>query len=359
MQGATIDYDLHGLAGVRVLDANPRDAAVVDRQLGPIRARLEREPDIVIRFVDRLELGTPLRLLGVGEAGFTDDAFLILRGPHKTRQRVRVPLEDLGRSCEIVCERGLRGVPLLIATLNLTVLAHGVLPLHASAFTYNGLGAVVTGWSKAGKTEALLAFASRGARFVGDEWVYVEKDGATVHGIAEPIRVWDWYLEQLPALRGRLPGRERARLAALRAAARAARGRRGQRLAAALNGQRHVDLPPGRLFAEEPLDMTAPFDRLFFVESWESRETETHEIDAAEVPRRMVFSLLHERAPLLAAYEQFRFAFPERRNAVLEDAPELERALLERATAGKLAHLVRHPYPADLSRLFEVMGPLM
>jgi len=359
MQQATIDYDLHGLAGVRLLGATPHDAAVVDRQLGPIRARLDREPDIVVRFVDRLELRAPVRLLGMDDAGFTDDAFLILRGPHKSRQRVRLPLEDVGRTCEIVCERGLRGVPLLIATLNLTVLARGALPLHASAFVHNGLGAVVTGWSKGGKTEALLAFASRGARFVGDEWVYVDQDGATVHGIPEPIRVWDWYVKQLPAVRGRLAGRERARLAALRAAAGAARGRSWQRVAAALDGQSYVDLPPSRLFAEASVDMSAGFDRLFFVESWESRDTEAHPGDAAEVARRMVFSLQHERAPLLAAYEQFRFAFPERRNAVLEDAPGLERALLERVTAGKVAHVVRHPYPADLSRLFEVMRPLM
>jgi hypothetical protein len=31
-----IDYDLHGLAGIRLLDAAPADAAAVTRQLGPI-----------------------------------------------------------------------------------------------------------------------------------------------------------------------------------------------------------------------------------------------------------------------------------------------------------------------------------
>ena len=31
-----IDYNLHGLAGVRVVGATARDAAAVDRQLGPI-----------------------------------------------------------------------------------------------------------------------------------------------------------------------------------------------------------------------------------------------------------------------------------------------------------------------------------
>ena len=355
---ATIDYDLHGLAGVRLVDATPRDAAVVDRQFGPIRARLEREPDILVRFVDRLELAAPVRLLGVGEAGFSEDAFLILRGPHKTPARVRIPLERVGRDCEIVCERGLRGVPLLVATLNLTVLARGALPLHASAFEHEGRGVVVTGWSKGGKTEALLAFAARGARYVGDEWIYVRADGASVHGIPEPVRLWDWYLRQLPWLRVRVPRADRARLAALRAAALAARGRRGPQIAAALHGQRHVDLPPEKLFAPGTMAKTTRFDRLFLLGSWEDPRTVAWPVEPAEVARRMAFSLQHERAPLVSAYERFRFAFPERRNPLLDSAPELERSLLERVTAGKVAHAVHHPYPADLERLYEVMRPL-
>lgn len=355
---APVDYDLHGLAGVRVLGAQPDDVAAVDRQLGPIRGTLEREPDIVVRFVDRLDLDGPLRLLGVDEAGFTEDAFLILRSRHKARARVLVPLEQVGGRCELVCERGLPAVPLLIAILNLTVLARGALPLHASAFVHGERGVVVTGWSKGGKTEAVLAFMSRGARFVGDEWVYVESDGARVHGIPEPMRVWDWHLRQLPELRDRVAPVDRARLNALRLAASAARGRRGRRVGVFVGRQLHVDVPPERMFAASSVALSAPFDRLFLVGSWDRPETEARPIEPAEVAARMAFSLQHERAPLLAAYEQFRFAFPERANPVLEGAAERERELLARVLAGKPSHAVEHPYPVDLSRLFEVMSPL-
>jgi hypothetical protein len=358
VDGATIDYDLHGLAGVRVVGATSRDAAAVDRQLGPIRAPLRRAPDILVRFVDRLEAGRPVHLLGVDDAGFTDNAFLILRSRHKARARARIPLERIGRGCEIVCERGLPAVPLLVAALNLTVLARGGLPLHASAFVHEGRGVVVTGWSKGGKTEAVLAFVARGARFVGDEWIYVEPDGATVHGIPEPIRVWDSHLRQLPRLRRRVGRADRARLAALRAAAGAARGRRGRRIAALVGGQLHVDIAPERLFPPAAIALTASFDRLFLVGSWEEGHTAARPIDPTEVAARMAFSLRHERAPLTTAYEQFRFAFPDRRNPVLEAAPDSERVLLERVVAGKVAYAVEHPYPADLERLFEVMRPL-
>ena len=146
-----IDFDLHGLAGVRLVDADARDVATVGRQLGELRRPLGREPDIVLRFVDRLPLRGRLRYLGLDDAAFTDDAFLVLRSRHKAPARVQLPLDRVGGQIEIVCERGLPAVPLLIPILNLTVLANGVLPLHASAFLHEGIG-VVTTLSSTGST---------------------------------------------------------------------------------------------------------------------------------------------------------------------------------------------------------------
>ena len=83
--------------------------------------------------------------------------------------------------------RGLPAIPLLVPIVNLTALANGALPLHASAFVHRGTGVVATGWSKGGKTEALLAFSANGARYVGDEWVYVAADGSRVSGIPSPF----------------------------------------------------------------------------------------------------------------------------------------------------------------------------
>jgi len=211
-----VDYDLHGVVGVRLLGATPREIAAVDEQLGPIRRPLQRPPDVVIRFVEHLQPSGTVRLLGLDEAGFTDDAFLVLRGKQKSRARVQIPMATLGQSCEILCERGVLAVPLLIPILNLTALARGALPLHAAALQYGGKGILVTGWSKGGKTETLLAFMAQGARYIGDEWVYIDAQGDTMHGVPEPVRVWDWHLQQLPALRQALGAGTRLRLRLLR-----------------------------------------------------------------------------------------------------------------------------------------------
>jgi len=362
-----IDYDLHDLAGVRLVDASPADVAAVDRQLGPIRGELARDPDIVVRFVDALDLRGPVRLVGLDEAGFADDAFLILRAKHKARARVKLPLADVGGACEIVCERGLPAVPLLIQVLNLTVLSSGALPLHASALVHDGVGIIVTGWSKGGKTEAVLGFTAHGARFVGDEWIYLAPDGRSVHGIPEPLRLWDWQLRQLPAVRARLDGGERARLEILRGAEAAGRvaaqaprlRRRAERLAAFVARQRHADVAPERLLRPDAVALSGPFDRLFLVGAWERPDTVVAEIDPDEVATRMAASLEYERRPLLDAYAQFRFALPGRRNARLEQAPERERALLAQVFADKRAYSVLHPYPVRLETLYQAMASVL
>jgi len=115
----TIDYDIHGLVGIRLIDPTESDARAVGRQLGPICKKLDRDPDIVIQFVKELKT-TGMHYIGLNKAGFTDDAFFILRSS-KRPAKVRIPFEQIGRQVEILCQSGLRSVPLLIHILNLTL----------------------------------------------------------------------------------------------------------------------------------------------------------------------------------------------------------------------------------------------
>lgn len=361
------EFDLHGIVGVRVLDARPADAAVVARQLGPLPRCLERDPDIVIRFVDRIETGSRLRYLGAREIGWTDDALYVLKS-RKESAMVRIPMDRIGGPCELVCERGLPAVPFLIAILNLTALVNGALPLHAGAFELDGRGVLVTGWSKGGKTELLMAAAGAGARYVGDEWVYLTADGQ-MHGIPEPVRLWDWHLAQLPEVRRTLGASDRLKLAAIPALGRAERampgvvrrsapGRLLHRAIPVLEGQLHVDLPPDRLFGELG-SLSGRLDHVLFVVAAAGPDITVGPIAPEEVARRMVFSLLHERLDLAALYQQARFAFPGLVNPHLEVVEAIQRERLLAILADRPAHVVTHPYPVDLEALLDAVRPVL
>jgi hypothetical protein len=365
------DFDLHGHVGIRLVDAGPAEVEAVTKQLGPIQTDLDREPDIVVRFVDRLPLSSKVRYLGVDDTGFTNDAFLVLRGKHKSPARVQIPFGSIGRGCEILCERGVIQVPLLVPIVNLTALGKGILPLHASAFNFRDTGVVATGWSKGGKTETLLSFMSNGATYVGDEWIYFSADGNTVHGIPEPIRIWNWQLEQLPEYRGLVSKGQRTKLQALglmvdlteRIAGNGKSSQTGtrrmaHRVRAFLGKQLHVDISPHRLFGNERCATTGVIDEIVFVSSHEQSETTLAPLDPTELARRMVFSLQEEQQTLLSYYWKFRFAFPETVNDLLENSRALQLEILERVLAGKSCHELTHPYPMRIASLFEKIEQL-
>lgn len=349
------DFDLHGLVGVRLVDAERSDVATVRRQLGPLDATLEREPDITIRFVDELR-SAPLTLVGVGQSGFTDDSFFLLSGRGSTRGRACIPLEQVGGSLEIVCERRLPAVPLLLAIVNMTALAKGTLPLHATGFTTGSTGVLVTGWSKGGKTEALLGCMLGEASYVGDEWVYLTEDGRML-GVPEPIRVWSWQLDQLPSLRRARTMRQRGRLKVWDGLARvAAEGARRdlpgsallRKAAPTLARQACLQVPPEDLFGADRVALRGRPDVVVLVLSQEGGETSSRRSSPEEVADRMRASLEEERAELMSCYRQFRYAFPERSSAVLDHAGELESKLLEARLRDRPCMAVSHPYPCDI-----------
>jgi hypothetical protein len=363
-----VDYDLHGMVGIRLVDATENDISVVNRQLGPIQKVLNREPDITVRFIDEIKTSSKLHYLGVNEVAFSDDAFMILRSKHKTRAKVQIPFERIGRNIELTCERGLLGIPLLIPIINLTALRKGNLPLHASAFIYNSFGVLATGWAKGGKTETLLAFMSNGADYVGDEWIYLDPGGKKMYGIPEPIRVWDWHLQYLPDYWGMVSIRDRARLKSINllvnplewvisngVASRSPSIRMMSRMIPLLKRQLYVHLAPKKIFGTNNSPLEGPLDKMFFVISYEDADIQVKPIDSQRVASQMVYSLQEERQDLISAYLKFRFAFPEVRNELIENLEELQKTALERILRDKEAYVVYHPYPVSIPALFQTL----
>lgn len=363
--------DLHGLLSIAIRDAGPGELAAIRRQLGPLRTiAAAAEPAIVIRFVDRLPTTGIVRKLGL-DAAFDDEQLLVLRGRRKTSVRVAIPVDRLGQvPFEIVAERRLGAVPFLLPVLHATLLATGTLPLHASGFVHDGLGVLVTGWAKGGKSEALLAFAAHEATYVGDEWVFVTADGASMAGLPEPMRLWDWQLGMVPAIRDQvgLPGRARLGAAAALAGGLAGASRLpvvsstpigdvARRSAAVVDRQRSLQIPPARIFGERVASGLVGLDRVVLIESADVPATTVEPIDAATVARRTAATVVHELLDLEALALTYEFAFPGRRPSFAGELHERLEQGLAAALRRKRCLLVRHPYPPDIPALFDAIAP--
>jgi thymidylate kinase len=343
---------------VRLLDATPADVAKVGRQLGLPATEPAGAADLTVRFVD-VATHRPLTFVGLGDAGYNRDGFFVLGGPDSTTGRTRIPFDDLGAAPEIVCERTVRAVPHLLTMINLVALGKDVLPLHASAYTLDGLNVLVTGWSKGGKTEALLAAMDRGGSYVGDEWVYLTPDREML-GLPEPIRLWDWHLAQFPDLLRARPTAERARLATWRtigAATRAAAGSGlpGSRLASRVHPgasrQAYLQVPPRELFGADRVVLRAPLDASVLLLSHDSPGITSEVVEQAEIARRMGASLAEERERFLAHHRQFLYAFGDRPSPVVDSATTREARLLSDLFGQGQCATVSHPSPCDIRSL--------
>lgn len=361
------DFDIHGLVGVRLIGASDADVGTVVSQIGAMQRPLNREPDIVVRFVDELPT-LRLQYVELQKSGFTEDGFFILQC-NKKHVKVKIAFDGIGTSCEIVCEHRAPAIPLLLAIINLAALKYDYVSLHASAFIHRGTGVVVTGWAKGGKTEALLAFARAGAQYVGDEWILLSGNGQHMLGIPEHIRLWEWHLQQMPELRTRVKTGERRTFQLIHAAEALRRGfghgalsktlpcKLLDRGLPAFRRQLNIRLNPRLVFGDRFGPFRGTPNKLFLMLNSAEQKIEVEPADPIDVARRMLASICCEQLPFFQHYLGFKFAFPHLANPYLEQAGDLQARILVSALRGKETYFVRHPYPVNLQSLYEAMAP--
>jgi D-aspartate ligase len=361
----TVDMNVHGVVGVRLIDASAADVAMVKRQIGSFVGTLPRDADLIIRFADHVAVGH-LQWVEVGRTGFSEYHFYALQSG-KRPAVVKYPLHRLGHRMEIVCQRGARSIPHLITIITLLAMDRGCVPLHASAFVYDGVGALVTGWAKGGKTEALLAFSRHGAEYVGDEWILMMPDG-TMAGLPEQIRLQDWHLQQISFEHQRLPLSKRLMFRGIRGLASSHRAITRTPLKRlwpasmvndalpALKRQLNVQINPMQMFKLHE-GVRAPADIVFFMNSHDGDDISVTRACGTEIAARMAASVEFERLPLLSTWIAHKFAFPDAANELFERLPQMQKAGLSRLLSDKRAFDVRHPYPCRLDSLFDAMAP--
>jgi hypothetical protein len=361
MSTRQLDFDLHGVIGIRVIDAGPREADTLHAQLGGMVQPLDRVPDITVRFLPHFSPRN-LRYIEIGKTGFTDTDFFLLS--HRRRPvLVRMPFDAADGPCEIECAHGVGSVPLLAELIMLTAVRKGYAPVHASAFEYQGSGVLVAGWAHGGKTSCLLAFAQAGARFISDDLVLLRGDGSRLLGLPTTISVADWQLDQIPAVRGRAGAIRRSLFAGTRMLARLQpvlgdkkAGRVLHAVLPALQRRLKVDLFPEMLFGPVG-ECFSNAGTVFLTLSQAAPEIRVEPADPATVADQLATLFRAQLHGCFELYHAYRFAFPNRKCDLLENAVEDAASLLRQALLNKRVFTVRHPHPVSLQALRFALEP--
>lgn len=368
VNGRVFNYCVQDLATIQLIDAPQSMIDAIARELGKSWGTPLEHPDIRVSFIDQFSESDDLRFIGLHQAAFDTKNFYLL---DENGRKIQIAFDKLGEPCELVCERGVARIPLLIPILALRLLRRGYVLLHSSAFVYNGTGILATGWQKGGKTEMLLPFMAAGADYLSDEWTIISSHDGTMRGLSSIVQVWSWHYRFLPRLWERVEPGVRYRIRLVRAYQHlyrslpsAVRQRlRPRRFLHELSLEGGFSLlgqsrtAPAVLFGDHIWNGPAAIDRIF-LPTVGIGDTRVLSIDPQEVAHRMTASLAVERRNLLTAYEQFRFAFSSKVNPLIENVRAEELRLLLRAFVGKPTYEVCHPYPVPLHKLYEITEPL-
>jgi hypothetical protein len=359
-----VDFDIQGIVGIRLINPTISDTAAVAKQLDQKETHLERDPDIIISFKDNFN-NTSLKYIGLDYAGFNDEGFYVLGGGRE-KLKIRIPFEKIGQKLELECESGGHSIPLLDPTINLTFLSKNYVPLHASAFVYNGIGNLVTGWTKGGKTEALLSFANHNAQYVGDEWVIISTNGESMFGLPVNLCIWNWQFKYIPNLLPKITIDRKILFKLIYfldtfykifnhgVLKKSFLLKWINKALPSFKRQLNVRAKPEVIF-QKGICKNSSFDKLFLMMGRSEPKITIEPWDPLDIASRMVSSNYFEQKTFWEYYEAFKFAFPNLQNEFLEGAGMFQKYRLECAFKNKEAYQVLHPYPVNFEDLFTEM----
>jgi hypothetical protein len=364
-------FDLAGRTSLVVAGADAAAAKAIAAQMDPFRALQSAPQTEAIVRLERdaapAELGEIQRAAGDDlVTALAADGLRIVVGEHSCS--VPDPLEDAPAVFRFDPGFPLGEIvrPFVKPALQLTLPATGAVAVHSTAITRHDGAVLVAGWSESGKTEVGLGLIETGGAFLSDKWSVLGADGH-VSAFPMPVGVRRWVLPYLPRLRGALPARYRAQLAAAgaaRAASAPLSGRDGlpSRLVdrAVALGERAGLTPSEVRRAYEQQDdpaRRAPLRLVVLLTTVAHDTVAAAEADPAWAAARLAASAAYERRGWYALEARAPYLAGSGLRSSPGQAAARERVILEPVLAGVPVIEVKAPFPADPRRIVEQLTP--
>lgn len=351
------EFNIHGFVRVQLEGTG----IIIPEWLKSFEGPVGGKPDITVQFVERLDDASPVRFIELRQCGYTKSGFVAYPRSVAAR-KISIPLEKIGEPFAIQCEAGIDALPLFEELVHLAAVNAGTLPLHASAFQYNGKTILASGYPQGGKTSLLLAFTAHEASFISDDWTYLDSK-QQVYGIPFPVTLRGWQVAQLPSLQSKISTRKRLTQRVMMHLSKAV----------FLNGPESSRAKLGRFF-ENRANMTVESEQIFGKTQSDANKTldvfyltMIHDSDTIVVevtpPERALPQLLqmqmNEWQPFINMYKAYIAALPERRSMFLDNFTQNVADLIEERLDAVPIYSVYHPHPVNLNTLYDSVRPYL
>lgn len=368
-KGGNVYLNLHNLIRIELIN-EPREVKSFYRdRLGLAVFEADTfgndEADIEVTFVYNIKVKSNVEFID-DTAAYDDESFYkIAKGGGK----ICIPLESFDLPCRVICETSVEPA-ILFEVLEQLYMSHialkkGAIFVHSSAVFFNNKGILLPGWAAVGKTVILLRFLNEDAQYISNDLTILKEDGGM---LAYPIGIClnEYYrealLEVLPNNWGNMLNRREQAIRAGLTFLGTALGKTpiyavkdmGSRISKmAKNRGLLATVPYLTLYPQGKIKMQSNLDVVFLLVSSEAAEVEISQTDSRFLASKMAPCVSAEVSSHLAGlYDKFRFAFPNKRNELIENSEKMSQEIMRKAFEGKELYYVRLPKTYDVDKLF-------
>jgi len=326
--------------------------------------------DVEVQFVDRIRSKGLTYISSL--ACYDEKRFFLI---DKYGNKSSLPFDALTEDrCKVVAEKdidpGFFFRSILQSIIRYRLIRHDIAYVHSSAVEYKGQGILFPAWGGIGKTSLLLRFMEDGARYMADDRVLVSSEGKMlIHNTA--LNLLHYNYKEFPRLRERLDMTKKVFFFANRFIERVSEAwlkwnsKRSffNKVIVAVrdlsNKTLWTEVDVRKVFPESGISIQTSLDKIFFMSRVAEEDFRVRPFSAEELARRMAACLRGDLNKMERAYQMFLFAFPYKDNPLVQNAPEEELKIMEKAFSGKDIWSILIPKEADSKEVFELVKSLL
>jgi hypothetical protein len=359
--------NFHDLVKIEVINEPNKIREFLQREFHVFMTDEAESPDIKIEFMDKIQGSHHIEFIG-DTAAYDEKSFYVI---DQNRNKASVPFDKLGNNkCNIQCETEMSLDTLFYFILE-PALHYYMLPkkatlIHSSATCLNRVGILFPAWGGTGKTDILLNFLKNGASYMSDDWTIITEKGQML-AYPRTINIFDYNIDNFPELRYCIPNKVFHRKLFLNRAftgfhqflQNITRTRSYEPLQIITNCvgeflECNTRVPYDTLFPNASIQMICSIGKVFFLTRSNTLKVKINEESPQRLAQKMIPCLMYERRYFLNLYRMFQFAFPARKNKLI-DKDEVSREIILKALEDKETYHVQIPKRATPKELYNTI----
>jgi hypothetical protein len=364
---------IHDIAKVEIKNAPEAVENYFNWFLSPFIVSQTGKADLVIEMVDYIDIPNSASYISTGAIYDDSDIYYFDRYGHKF-STIFSDL-DYGKACRVIAEKDVTPDSIynniIFPFIRYRVSSLGVALVHASAVELDGMGILFPAWARTGKTNILMHFLGNGGNYLGDDFVLINQEGS-IFSYPKPINLYSYNFAEFPVLVRNLntprrcilflsnitSGCSHAWSSALKKESNL------KRLLALIESlasypMTHVQMDIQRAFGKPSQALQIPISYTFFLARDQRDKIHITEGSPEDMAQKMARCLDAEFMHFQQLYRMFRFAFPDRKNNVIEYCARGEQQILEQAFGSGRTYNVTIPERLRSDRLYKAVMDLI